>query len=359
MAKDLNNDGDKLLENNNENKVLENSNDEGKNTTIENKGTDTSKTEENTIAKENNLVNNEIDTNQKKEETCKCCNDGCNCGDCNKCCDSNKCCNSNICDVQNKSCCSKKCSIILALAACIVSVLALNKVNKVCTVVNNNNNIAEKIQIEVKDAITKNPQLILDAISNGLVNKRDKIMEQSAVNVENNKNEIIKSAIRIGDATAKFVTICFFDPAGTPCMEAQRTIVDIVKQNNKKMCFYLLPVSVLGDKSEKLAKVYYQLQAFDMDKSKKSGKQSNKLGDFIQEIVKDGATVDKVLDIIKVNKHELNKYEDIAKSNLNKNKELLEKLKISSLPAIFISNQNNTDKKYEIINKHSLLSKLV
>ena len=78
--------------------------------------------------------------------------------------------------------------------------------------------------------------------------------------------------------------------------------------------------------------------------------------DFLQEITKEGATIDKVLDIIKVNKHELNKYSEIAKTRMASNRELLEKLKISSLPAVFISKYKE---KYEIIHDYNLLSKLV
>ncbi len=342
MAKNQNNEEDKKLEsssvsNNESNKQLENKQDNNKEEVANN-------------------INESVKNNQKAGDDCNCCNDNCKCGDCNKCSDNNSC---SSCSIEgNKKCCAKKLIVMLSLAACIISIFALNKVNKICAL-KPTYDIEDKIKTEVKEVIMKNPQLVLDAISNGLVNKRDNLMEQSAINVENSKNDIIKSSIQIGDTNAKFVSICFFDPAGEPCREAQKVIADILK-TNKKMRFYLLPVAILGENSEKLAMVYYQLQALDKDKSKKSDKTSNKLGEFLQEIVKEGATVDRVLDIIKVNKHELKKYEDIAKTNVAKNTELLEKLKISSLPAIFVSNQNNSNnKKYEIIHKYSLLSKLV
>jgi len=116
------------------------------------------------------------------------------------------------------------------------------------------------------------------------------------------------------------------------------------------VCFYLVPVPILGDQSEQVAKVYYQLQELDKAKS------SNKLVGFLQEITKEGATLDKVLDIIKVNKHELNKYSDIAKIKIRNNTELLEKLKISSLPAVFVSKYKE---KYDVIHDYNLLPKLV
>lgn len=319
-----------------------------------NKFKDVQSNTENNNALDNSKTGDK-DTNEKitdnKENNCECCNNECKCGDCNKCSDDNTC---NSCSTDgNKKCCAKKLILILSLTACVLSIFALNKANKLCSA-KPSYNIEDKIKTEVKEVIMKNPQLVLDAISNGLVNKRDTLMEQSAVNVENNKNEIIKYSIQLGDKNTKLTTICFFDPMGMPCKEAQKLIVDIVK-NNKKMRFYLLPVAVLGEKSEQLAMMYYQLREFDKEKSKKSDKSSNKLGEFLQEIVKEGATVDKVLDIIKVNKHELKKYEEVAKTNITKNTELLEKLKISSLPAVFISNQ----KQYEIIHKYSLLSQLV
>ncbi|MBR1944201.1 MAG: hypothetical protein IJ848_01870 [Alphaproteobacteria bacterium] len=341
----------------NENKSLENSENLDEKKIIENSNelnneeitTDNIESNDNKIVEDNNTNNTE--KNYQQEENCKCCNSGCKCGDCKNCAD---------CSV-NKNCCSKKCSIVLAIMACILSVFSVNKVNKICKA-KVNNNIEDRIKTEVKEVIIKNPQLILDAISNGLVNKRDNMLEQSAINVENNKSEVIKSAIRVGELNTKFTTICFFDPAGSPCKEALKSIVDILNdsKSSKKMCFYLLPVSILGDNSEELAKVYYQLQAFDNDKSKKAKDKTNKLGEFIQEIVKEGATIDKALDKIKVNKNDLKKYEEIAKSNLYKNNELLEKLKISSLPAIFVSNNHNpNNKKYEIITKSSLLSNLI
>ena len=361
MAKNPQNDS-------NDSKLIGNSSDSKENNGSENSIESSTKKENNDITKlnenkvsSNDSVDNTNTQNQQKEENCKCCNDDCKCGDCNKCSDDNKVYDCNQCSLgASKGCCAKKCIMLLAMAACILSVFALNKVNKVCNM-KVNDNIEDRIKIEVKEVIIKNPQLILDAISNGLVSKRDNILEQSAINVENNKYEVIKSAIKVGEQNTKFTTICFFDPAGAPCKDALKQIVDIMNDNKagKKMCFYLLPVSILGDKSEKLAKVYYQLQAFDNDKSKKLKDKTNKLGEFLQEIVKEGATVDKVLDKIKINKHELKKYEEIAKSNLLKNNELLEKLKISSLPAIFVSNNNSNNKKYEIINKSSLLCNLI
>ena len=339
MAKNPNNEEDKKLE---ASKVPSNETSKSENSELE------IKQEKN--KEEPEQVKDSIE--KDKENNCECCNDNCNCGDCDKCSCDNTCNSCDSCSINGeKKCCAKKLIVMLSLAACILSIFALNKVNKICSA-KPDYNIEDKIKTEVKEVIMKNPQLVLDAIEHGLVNKRDNIMEQSAANVENNKNDIAKSAIQVGDANAKFVTICFFDPAGAPCKDAQKVIVDIVK-NNKKMKFYLLPVAILGEQSEKLAMVYYQLQALDKDKSKKADK-SNKLGEFLQEIVKEGATVDRVLDIIKVNKHELKKYEEIAK-----NTELLEKFKISSLPAIFISNQSANNKKYEVIHKYNLLSKLI
>ena len=335
MAKNSQNDENKKTENSNEsieNKTLENSNKPVENTNID---------EVNKL-QDNNNENTSESINNNNEENCKCCNDGCKCGDCGKCSDGGS------CSIGGKKCCAKKLILVLSLAACVLSVMALNKANNICAL-KEIDNIEERIKTEVKDVITKNPQLILDAISKGLVDKRDNIMKQSAVNVEANKTDVIKSAIRVGDPNAKVSTICFFDPTGVPCKEAQKIIAGMIK-NNKSICCYLLPVSILGENSEKVTVVYYQLQELDKQKL------STKLLDFLQEITKEGATVDKVLDIIKVNKHELNKYLEIAKTKMASNRELLEKLKISSLPAVFISKYKE---KYEIIHDYNLLSKLV
>lgn len=320
---------------------------------VENSGTqEENKMPEKTIVNDSKTLNNQSldnknsednNKNEEKLDECKCCNDDCKCGDCNKCSDGG-CCSIN----SNKKCCAKKLILILALASCVLSVMALNKANKFCSV-KENDNIEERIKTEVKEVITKNPQLILDAISQGLVDKRDNLLKQSATNVESNKADIIKSAIRMGDVNSKATAIFFFDPTGTPCKEAQKIIANMIK-TNKSVCFYLIPVSILGENSEKVTKVYYQLQELDKQKS------SNKLGEFLQEISKEGATVDKVLDIIKVNKHELNKYSEVSKTKMASNRELLEKLKISSLPAVFISKYKE---KYEVIHDYTLLSKLV
>ena len=208
-------------------------------------------------APENNFINNDktfnselsdnkpLEDNNKSEnkpDDCKCCNDNCKCGDCGKCSDGG-CCNINA----NKKCCAKKLILILALTSCVLSVMALNKANKFCSV-QENNNIEERIKTEVKEVITKNPQLILDAISQGLVDKRDNLLKQSATNVETNKADIVKSAIRVGDVNSKATAICFFDPTGTPCKETQKIIANMIK-TNKSICFYLVPVSILGENS--------------------------------------------------------------------------------------------------------------
>lgn len=331
--------------NNEEDKKLEASSDESSKTNENNVLENVSKN----IEKQSKTVemNNNTDTNTN--ENCNCCNDDCKCGDCNKCSDNGNCDTCGSCELNSpKKCCAKKLIVLLSLAACVLSIFSLNKVNKLCAI-KPNDNIEERIKEEVKDVITKNPQLILDAISKGLVDKRDNMLKQSAINVENDKANIIKSAIKIGDPSAKLVTILFFDPADTQCNETQKTIASMLKAN-KSICIYLLPVALLGEKSENLIKVYYQLQELDKSKS------SNKLGEFLQEITKEGSTVDKVLDIIKVNKHDLNKYLKTAETKMKSNKDLLEKLKVSSLPAIFISKYKE---KYEMIHDHNLLPKLV
>ena len=331
MNKNSQNDEEKKIENSGvkeENKMLEH------NVINDNKALN-SESLDNKTSEDNNK-------NEEKLDECKCCNDNCKCGDCGKCSDGGS------CNIGGKKCCAKKLILILALTSCVLSVMALNKANKFCSV-KENDNIEERIKTEVKEVITKNPQLILDAISQGLVDKRDNLLKQSATNVEANKADIIKSAIRIGDVNSKATAICFFDPTGVPCKEAQKIIANMIK-TNKSVCFYIVPVSVLGNNSEKVTKVYYQLQELDKQKS------SNKLVEFLQEISKEGATVDKVLDIIKVNKNELNKYSEVAKTKMASNRELLEKLKVSSLPAIFISKYKE---KYEVIHDYNLLSKLV
>ena len=181
------------------------------------------------------------------------------------------------------------------------------------------------------------------------VHKKLDKFEQSAVNVEKNKSDIIKSSLKMGQQNANVEIIMFFDPTGAPCKEAQKIVVDMIN-NNKNICVYLLPVSILGEQSESVTKIYYQLQELDKNK------QSSKLQEFLNEITKGINTGDKVLDIIKVNKYDLIRYSNAANVRMDSNKNFLKTLKIVSLPAVFVSKHGEN---YKIVRNYNSLPELI
>jgi protein-disulfide isomerase len=189
----------------------------------------------------------------------------------------------------------------------------------------------EKVKEIVVDVVKQDPQLLMDAMGEGISKKREEAVKQLAVEVGAHKTEIDKQCMKFGKLDSKKTIICFFDPLCKHCVEFQKNMVKLIEAN-KDVCFKLLPVDVLGDDSRTLARVY--ISAYQ-----ESPKQALK---FIKEIISKDNEMDKngIEAALKNAGCDVKKIEDLAleaDKRLAENGKLAEELKLPVVPMIFAS----------------------
>ncbi len=124
----------------------------------------------------------------------------------------------------------------------------------------------EKMKSMVINIIRDNPQLIMDAMGEGMAKKREESLKVLADEVANSKDELGKMALTFGDMASKVSIIAFVDPLCKHCMDFQKDLIKIV--NSKKgICFRILPVAVLGEDSVTLSNVYYAVYEKNAEKA--------------------------------------------------------------------------------------------
>ncbi|NCB50240.1 MAG: hypothetical protein EOM53_06195, partial [Alphaproteobacteria bacterium] len=187
----------------------------------------------------------------------------------------------------------------------------------------------DKIKTTVMDLVKQNPQLIMDAMGEGIAKKREETIKQLSNEVFKQKEDIAKQSMTFGAADSKTAVVCFFDPLCKHCIEFQRSMIGIIKSKSD-VCFKLMPVAVLGEDSVTLAKLYISI--YDKNKEKALA--------FIEKITEVGGAMDKdaiekALKSIGLTSKDLEDSLAAADKKLVANGVLAEKLKIPVVPAIF------------------------
>lgn len=232
--------------------------------------------------------------------------------------------------MENNNCsCSLggKLSIILSVLALIIASAAYFFPKK--AVSGQDTTFDERVKSVMIDTIKQNPQLLTDAIGEGIAKKREDTIKQLSADVLAQKDELAKQSLKFGNAEAKTSLICFFDPMCKHCIEFQKSMVKILK-SKKDVGFKMLPVAVLGEDSVTLAKVYIAVYA----------KSPEKALTFIEKITAE-ATMDKSA-IEKALKAAGLTYKDIEGSLSESDKKLAnngmaaEKLRVPVVPLIVL-----------------------
>jgi protein-disulfide isomerase len=184
------------------------------------------------------------------------------------------------------------------------------------------------------DVVKQNPQLLMDAMGEGIAKKRKDVMKQLSADVAGQRAEISSQSMKFGKLDAKKSMICFFDPLCKHCIEFQKSMVKLIKAK-KDVRFELLPVAVLGEDSVTLAKVI--IAAY-----KKSAAKAIKLIEKITESENemDKAAIEKALKTAGFDSKEIEGMLTEVDKKLVANGALAEKLKIPVVPAIFFINEN-------------------
>ena len=194
----------------------------------------------------------------------------------------------------------------------------------------------ERIKNIMIDAVKQNPQLLMDAMGEGMAKQREEALKQVEIAVGEKTAEISKLASKLGELESKTSVICFIDPLEKSCVELQRSMIKLIKAK-KDVCFKILPVAVLGDDSVTLAKVY--LAAYE-----KGIEQAVKFIDSITstkgEI--DKKAIDNALKSAGLNSKEIEGMLDESDKKLIENGKMADSLKIPVVPAIFLTNGDKT-----------------
>lgn len=187
----------------------------------------------------------------------------------------------------------------------------------------------EKIKETVISVIKSDPQMIMDAMGEGIAKKREDAIKQLTKDIAANKEALSKMSITFGDKTAKSVFIAFIDPMCKHCIEFQKDVTKALKAK-KNTCFHLLPVAIIGEDSVAMAKVYYAVYE----------KSPEKALSFVEYVVnstdamdKDG--IEKALKSVGLSSKEIESLLPEGNKKIIANGKKAEELKIPFIPAVF------------------------
>ena len=235
-------------------------------------------------------------------------------------------------DNRNSSCgrgCGCKCGVVLSLIALVIAGATYfypKKTADPCS----SSTFDEKVKSIVLDVVKQNPQLLMDAMGEGIAKKREETLKKLVDDVSEKGAEVSKLCLKYGKLDSKTTLTCFFDPLNEHCIEFLRSMVKLVKAK-KDVCFKMMPVAVLGDDSILLSRVY--IAAYD--------KNPEKSLTFIDKIVNsdgnmDKAAIEKALKAAGLDNKEIEGMMNDSDKKLIENGKFAESLKIPVVPAIFL-----------------------
>ena len=229
----------------------------------------------------------------------------------------------------------QKCSGCGCKVSIIVSILALRVASaayfcpKKSSSVAESSTFDEKVRGIIVDTVKQNPQLVMNAMGEGIAKQREDELKQIEQNVADKSADITKLAMKFGKLDAKASVICFVDPLEKACIEIQKQMLNLVKAK-KDLCFKLLPVAVLGNDSVTLAKVYLAVYEKSAEKATK----------FIEHVTSSKGDMDKkaietALKAAGLDNKEIEGMMDDCDKKLAENGKLAESIKLPLVPAIF------------------------
>ncbi|MDR3030983.1 MAG: thioredoxin domain-containing protein [Holosporales bacterium] len=245
--------------------------------------------------------------------------------------------------MENKGSASCKLGIVISILALIVASAAYFCPRNTCFGTRKTSELTvsstfdEKVKSIVVDLVKQNPQLLMDAMGEGIAKKREDAMKQLHADVLAQKDELEKQSLKFGKSDSKTSVICFFDPLCKHCIEFQKTMSKLIKAK-KDVRFNLLPVAVLGEDSIVLAKTYFAVYEKSPDKA----------ATFIDKITEDGSAMDKpaiekALKSAGLESKEIEGMLEAADKKLAASGAMAEKLRVPVVPAIFIINGSNVN----------------
>lgn len=240
---------------------------------------------------------------------------------------------------------SSRIALLISVVSLVVAGVALfggKKKESVC----DSSTFDEQVRQIIIDTMRQNPQLLMDAMGEGISKKREDSLKQLSKGVAEEMEEVSKLSLKFGRLESKTGIICFFDPVCSHCIDFQRKMVKMVK-SNLNVSFKMIPVGALGDDSRIYSKTYFAIYA----------KNPKKALAFIEKFT-DGTTsmdrenVTKTIKAIGLNPKEIEGMMEDAGVKLEQSEKLLEKLRIPIVPAAFVVRGRNIEliKDFELKN---------
>ena len=228
---------------------------------------------------------------------------------------------------RNSSSC--KLSLIISIIALIIAAASYFCPKK-STDLLNSSTLDEKVKGIMIDTVKQDPQLLMDAMGEGIAKKREAAIGELTNGILDKSSDITKQSMKFGELSSKTNVVCFFDPLCKHCIDFQKSMSKIVKAK-KDVCFKMIPAAVLGDDSVTLAKVY--IAVYD--------KSPEKALTFIEKITSsegdiNKSEIEKALKTAGLDPKEIEGMMTDADKKLIANGKLAETLKIPVVPAIFV-----------------------
>jgi len=228
---------------------------------------------------------------------------------------------------RNSSSC--KLSLIISILALIVAAASYFCPKKNADSLASSN-FDEKVKGIIIDTVKQDPQLLMDAMGEGIAKKREAAIGELTKSVLDKSQDIAKQSMKFGELAAKTNVVCFFDPLCKHCIDFQKSMIKLVKAK-KDVCFKMIPAAVLGDDSITLAKVYIAVYE----------KSPEKALTFIEKITSsegdiNKSDIEKALKTAGLDPKEIEGMMPDSDKKLIANGKLAEAIKIPVVPAIFI-----------------------
>ncbi|MDR1333383.1 MAG: thioredoxin domain-containing protein [Holosporales bacterium] len=192
----------------------------------------------------------------------------------------------------------------------------------------------EQVRNAVMEAIRANPQVIVDAMGEGMALKRDEEFKKLTVELKKRMAEVDKKSMIFGDRASKKSVVCILDPLCKHCVDFQRSMIKILN-SNKDICFKIMPVAVLGADSVMIARVYVACY-----KKNPAGalKVIDAIVNYKGEINKE--VLEQILKKAGFTMKEIEELMEAADRDIAANGVFAEGLGIPMVPAIFVANVN-------------------
>lgn len=187
----------------------------------------------------------------------------------------------------------------------------------------------DKIKAVALQAVRENPKVIVDAMGEGINQKRVETIQQISEGIIQNKDEISRMSLKFGPKDAKSKIVCFFDPLCPHCIEFQKSMIKLLEAK-KSVEFQMMPVVIVGEDSVLIARLYTLIYKKSPEKALEF------IGKITNEKTVDQKTIEKAVKSIGLD------YKELEASSTDADKVLLEvgqlanKLNIPVVPAAFI-----------------------